>query len=89
MASLFRVFDAEDRALNLVRQAVGLAVGRAVAIAEGVEACLIVAVDQLVAGDAGDAELAAQGSHLLAAEIAANKLQSFMQDAKTRTLNVR
>ena len=51
--------EADDQALDLRRQLVGVAHRPARAVAQGLEAVLLVAVEDLVAGLARDAELAA------------------------------
>ena len=62
------LLDPEDRALDLEGQPVGLPVRCPAAVVEAVEAAVFVAVEDLVAGDSGDAELTAQRCHLLALE---------------------
>jgi hypothetical protein len=70
--------DAEDGALDLVGQAVGLPVGCPAAVVERIQAAFLVAVEDLVASDPGDAELAAQRSHFLAFEEAGDKAEAFV-----------
>ena len=70
--------DAEDGALDLERQFVGLAVGPTTAVVETVQTALPVTIEDLVSGDAGNAELAAQGRHFLAFQQAGHKLQAFI-----------
>ena len=62
------LLDPQDGALDLEGQLVGLPVRCPAAIVEAIEATVFVAVEDLVAGDSGDAELAAQRCHLLAFE---------------------
>src|SRR4030095_12525594 len=56
----------DDPRLDRGRQAVRLAERPAVAVGQGLEAAIFVAVEDLVAGLARDAELGAQRRHLLA-----------------------
>jgi len=60
--------EADDDRLQLGRQAVRLAEGPAAAVSQSLEAAICVAVEDLVARLAGDAELGAQRRHLLALE---------------------
>lgn len=62
------LLDPEDRALDLEGQLVGLSVRRPTAVVEAIQTAVFVTVVDLVAGDAGDTELTAQGCHLLAFE---------------------
>jgi len=57
-----------DQRLDLGGQLVGMAVGPARAVGEPLQANLVVASEDLVAGLAGDAELTAQRRHLLAVQ---------------------
>jgi hypothetical protein len=70
--------DAEDGALDLVGQAVGLPVGCPAAVVERVQTELPVAVKDLVASNPGNAELTAQGRHPLAFQETGNKSQAFI-----------
>jgi len=70
--------DAENGALDLVGQAVGLPVGRPAAIVERIQAAFFVAIEDLVAGDSGDAELTAQGRHFLAFQEAGYEAEAFV-----------
>lgn len=56
------MLDAEDGALDLVGQAVGLPVGRPAAVVEPIQTAFLVAVEDLVAGDPRNAELPARGA---------------------------
>jgi len=53
-------------------------VGPAAAVIKGIKATLLVAVEDLVAGDARDAELAAQRRHLLSLKQAGDKAKTFI-----------
>src|SRR5262245_3615639 len=72
------LFDPQDRALDLERKPVGLAVGRTAAIVEPMQATFSVALEDLVAGHPGDAELPTQRCHSLAFEEARDELQSLI-----------
>jgi len=60
--------EADDYRLDRGREAVGLAEGPAVTVGERLETAIFVAVEDLVASLARDAELGAQRRHLLALE---------------------
>jgi len=62
------LLDPQDRAFDLVGQFVGMAIGPTRSVVEAIKATGLVALIDLVAGDAGDPELAAQRCHLLALE---------------------
>ena len=72
------LLDAQDGAFDLEGQLVGMPIGPAAAIVERVEAALLVAVEDLVAGDPRDAELPAQRRHLLALEQAGYESEAFI-----------
>ena len=72
------LLDAEDRPLDLKRQLVGLPIRGLAAIVEPVEAAFLVAIEDLVAGDPGDAELAAHWRHLLAFQQAGYEAEAFI-----------
>lgn len=59
------MLDAEDGALDLVGQAVGLPVGRPAAVVERIQTAFLVAVEDLVAGAPRNAELPARGAIFL------------------------
>jgi hypothetical protein len=58
--------------------AVNLSTGALAAVVEAVQPALLVPVEDLVAGDPGDAELPAQGRHLLAFQQAGYKSEAFI-----------
>jgi len=60
--------EIDDQPLQLIRQLVGIAHRPARAISERVEPLILVAVEDLVAGLAGNAELAAHLAHAFALE---------------------
>lgn len=68
---------ADDETLELGRQLVGIAPGPPRAIAERFEAVLLVAIEDLVAGLAGDAELAGKIGHGFTLEQAGHEAQAF------------
>ena len=72
--------QADDRRFDRRRQAIRLAIGPPAAIGEGRDAAVFVAVENLVAGLAGDAELGAQRRHLLALEQAGDKPEPLVHD---------
>jgi hypothetical protein len=60
--------EADDSRLERGRPAVGLAEGPTVTVGQGLEAAILIAVEDLVASLARDAELGAQRRHLFALE---------------------
>ena len=72
------LLDRDDELLDLHRQLVCLPVGTSGAIGQAVEPGVPVAVEDLVAGLARDAELTAQRSHLLAVEETGHESQTFV-----------
>ena len=60
------LLDAEDRALDLVGQAVGLSIRCSTAVVQPLKAAVLVPIVDLVASWSGDAELPTQRCHLLA-----------------------
>src|SRR5262249_43748449 len=72
--------EADDDCLDLSREPVRLAEGPAAAVSERFEAAIFVAVEDLVAGLAGDAELGAQRRHLLALEQAGDKSEPLVHE---------
>src|SRR5580765_576981 len=73
-------FQADDRRLDRRRQAIRLAIRPSAAIGEGRDAAVLVAVEDLVAGLTGDAELGAQRRHLLPLEQAGHKPEPLVHD---------
>ncbi len=69
--------ETDNQALDLGRQLVGVAHRPSGAIVERLEAVLLVALENLVAGLAGDPELPADLGHGLAIEQAGHKAQAF------------
>jgi hypothetical protein len=65
---------------ELRRQSVGLALRASTAIAEGPDAAVLVAVENLVTGFPRDLELGAQRRHLLALEQAGHKPEALVHD---------
>src|SRR5262249_13643488 len=72
------VLEAHDLRLALEGQLVGLAGGAAGAVGEPVKTDLVVTADDLVAGLARDAELAAQAGHLLSLEQTGDEFEPFV-----------
>src|SRR5262245_45372625 len=72
--------QAHDRRLDGRRQPIRLPVCAMAPIAEGLHAAVLVAVEDLVAGLAGNPELDAQRRHLLALEQAGDKPESLVHD---------
>lgn len=72
-------FDSEDGALDLEGQLVGLPTGCAAAVVEGIQTAMLIAIEDLVAGDPGDVERPAQGRHSSAVQQAGNESQAFMR----------
>ena len=70
--------DREDRAFHLERELVGVPIGSATAVPKRVEAALLVAIENLVAGDSGNTELAAQARHLLPVEQPGHESEAFV-----------
>jgi hypothetical protein len=62
------MLEADDPRLDRGRQAIRLAEGPTATVGQSREAAIFVAVEDLVAGLARDAELGAQRRHLLALE---------------------
>ena len=74
--------DGEDGLLDLERRLVGVAIGSSGPILQTTQCELLVAVEELVAGLAGDAELPAKRGHLLAVKQPRNNFQSFVHRVK-------
>jgi hypothetical protein len=60
--------DLQDQLFDLERQPIGVPIRPAAAVGEAVDAAILVALKDFVAGLAGDIELSAQNCHLLAVE---------------------
>src|SRR5262245_21839774 len=73
-------FEADDQAHDLAGELVGVADGAAGAVGEGLEAMLLVAVEDFVAGFTRNSELAAQVGHALAVQQPGNEPQAFFHD---------
>ena len=65
--------EIDDQPLHLVRQLVGIAYRPTRAIAQRIEPLVLVAVEDLVAGLAGNAEIAAHLAHTFAIEKTGDK----------------
>jgi hypothetical protein len=65
--------EIDDQPLDLVRQLVGIPHRPARAIAQRIQSLIFVAVEDLVTGLAGNAELAAQLTHALALDKTGDK----------------
>src|SRR5579863_10282618 len=72
------LLEPDDRALHLMRQLVGVSHRPARSIGQGLKPMLLVAIKDLVAGLARDAELAAQMAHLLAFQEARHKSKTLV-----------
>jgi hypothetical protein len=69
--------EADNQALDLLRQQIGIARRPPRSIAQGLKPMLLVAIENLVAGLAGYAELPADVGHRLPIQQAGNKTQAF------------
>jgi len=67
----------DDQAFDLRRELIGIAPGPARSVAEGLQPVLPVAIEDLVAGLAGDAELAGEVGHGFALQQAGHEAQAF------------
>src|SRR5918994_260199 len=72
--------QAHDRGLKGRRQPIRLPVRSMAPVAKGLNAAVLVTVEDLVAGLAGNPELGAQRRHLLALEQAGDKSESLVHD---------
>ena len=72
------LFQVEDQGLDLKGQPVGVGLGPARSICEGLEAAVVVAPEDLVAGLARDGELAAQRRHLFPVQDAGDELETLV-----------
>ena len=72
------LLEAEDRPLDLKRELIGLPVRRSAAVVQPVETAGLVALEDLVAGHPGDAELAAHRRHFLAFQQAGYEAEAFI-----------
>ena len=70
--------DTQNSAFDLEGQLVGLTIGPPATIVQGVQTAIFVTVEDLVASDTGDAELTAQGRHLLTLKQSGNKSEAFI-----------
>src|SRR5512141_3003858 len=70
--------EADDQRFDLRRQLVGIAHRPTGAIAQRLEAALLVAIEDLVTGLAGDSELPARVRHRVAVEQLGNKAQALI-----------
>src|SRR6266516_2830 len=68
----------QDVVLHLKGKLISVAIGTAAAIGGSFHAALLIAIEYLVAGFAGDAKLPTEFRHWLAGEPASHKLQSFI-----------
>src|SRR5262249_53173433 len=76
----FVAFEADDEALELGGELVGVMDGSAGAVGEGLEAMLLLAVKGFVTGFSGNAGSAAKVGHGLAVEEPSNETQAFFHD---------
>ena len=72
------LLETHDLRLDLERQLVGVSIGPPRAIGEPVQADLVVAREDFVAGLTGDAEVAARHRHLLPVQQPSNELQTLI-----------
>src|ERR1700688_2249299 len=72
--------QADDRGYKLLRQLVAIAHRPPRSVAQGFQAMLLVALEDLVPRLAGDAELAAQKAHLLAFQAASHETQALVHN---------
>ena len=68
----------QDEVLHLEGKLIAVAIGATASVGQTLKATMLVAVEDLVAGLAGDPELSAELGHGLAIEAASNELQSFV-----------
>ena len=75
-----RVFalDAENASLDLEGQLVGMPIGPPASVIKAIEAAFPIAIEDLVARDARDAELPAQTRHLFSLKEAGDKAKAFI-----------
>ena len=73
-------FERDDQRLDLHRELISVPVGPPAPVGQALEAAILVARVDLVAGLAGNAELPAQASHLLTIQQAGNKAETFVHD---------
>ncbi len=74
------LLEADDQLLDLHRQLVGVPIRSSTAVGQAIDAAVLVAVVDLEAGLAGDAELTAERRHLLAIEITGDESETFFHD---------
>lgn len=67
-----------DQLLDLKGELIGVAVGPAAAIGQTLQAAILVAIEDLVAGLARDTELPAERRHLLAIEQSRHETKAFI-----------
>src|SRR5262245_62373862 len=70
--------EADDQALELLRQLVGIAHGSPRPVGQGLKPMLLVAVEYLVAGLPGDTEIPAYVGHRLAIQKAGDETKAFL-----------
>ncbi len=73
-------FEPDDQALDLLRQLIGIAHRPAGPIAQSCQPVLLVTIENLVAGLAGDAELPAHLGHGLPVQQTGDKAQAFFHN---------
>lgn len=80
------LLEADDQRLDLHRQLIGVAVGPARSVGQALDPRAVVSIEDLVAGLARHAEIAADARHLLPIEQPGDELQAFaaFQVADTR-----
>jgi hypothetical protein len=74
------LLQADDQALDLIRQLVGIADRPAAAIGQGFEPALLVSIEDFVAGLSGYPERPANIAHRLAIEDQGDKLETLVHD---------
>src|SRR5260370_19810283 len=69
----------QDKVLHLKRELMSIAIGAAASVRQPLNAAFLIAIEDLVAGFAGNSELPAELGHRLASQPASHKLQTFIQ----------
>jgi hypothetical protein len=80
--------EGDDQTIDLGRQLVGVADRPPRAIGQGLEPVLFIAVENLVAGFAGDAELAAEIRHRLSLQKTGDEAQALFHASRLKTKSV-
>ncbi len=74
------LLETNNQLLDLHRQLASLAVGSAATVGQAIDATIFITIEDLVAGLAGNAELTAQTSHLLAIKQSGDKSETFFHN---------